>query len=506
MANERRNTHLFRLLGAGLVLTVSGWALYWRPRPKPPEAGSAAVSLAADHEAYLKEHVDAMLQAGRWQDAEPLEAELLQTQPGNPALLRQSAELQAKLGHDPQALALWERFRKVAPGSAAFCPAQGDACLRLGRLRDAIETFRQAVALEPRNPAFTLALARAYEQDHQYEQAAESYAQACTLDPLLEPARLGLARNQHRLGANSLALDNLARVLRDAPENVEAILLRGLLLQKEGRYLQARQTLEKGLVVAPEDKNIMLALARVAEASGQFKVAVAWLERVLAQLQGAPEAQVASAQATKGAHAKDAPVPAAEAPASRALVGTPEAPASRALVGTSEAPASRALVGTSKAPAFRAHLGTSEPLASARHPRHRQPRAVEAPAPATGASPSLGPTLTDLRSSDLPRILTLGARHLRAMPSGHWTLRLEVAFRTWTLRESAAAFPAGTPDLFLLPITASSGAKGYQLLLGDFSSKGAAQEAIRTMPARFLAPGQRPIPCQVLGLRTGEAP
>ena len=92
------------------------------------------------------------------------------------------------------------------------------------------------------------------------------------------------------------------------------------------------------------------------------------------------------------------------------------------------------------------------------------------------------------------------------MPSGHWTLRLEVAFRTWTLRESAAAFPAGTPDLFLLPITASSGAKGYQLLLGDFSSKGAAQEAIRTMPARFLAPGQRPIPCQVLGLRTGEAP
>ena len=466
MAIERRNTHLLRVLGAGLVVTVCGWALYWKPRPKPPAAGSAELTLAADHQAYLRERTAMLIQGGRWQEAEPLETELLQTQPENPELLRQDAELEAKLGHDAQAVALWARFRKAAPGATAFCPAQGDACLRLGRRGDAIETFRDGLVLAPRNTAFALALAGAYEQDHQYEQAAQAYGQAVTLDPLLEPALLGLARNQHRLGANRLAMDNLARVLRNAPENVEAILLEGMLLQKARRYLQARKVLEKGLGLAPNDKNIMLALARVAEAAGQYKVAVTWLERVLAKLQGEPEAP------GEQAPAKPSPPPPAAVPAQP----SPPPPA----------------------------------IAQQGHGRN-----VSAPVPARptsglsdarAASPAPAPGLTTVHKADLPQVLALGARHLQALPPDHWTLRLEVAFLTTTLRRSAAAFTRGAPGLFLLPITAASGAKGYQLLLGDFSSKAAAQEAIRTVPARFRTHGQRPIPCPLQALKAGAAP
>lgn len=454
---------MLRVLGAGLVVTISGWALYWKPRPKPPEAGTAEMSLAADHQAYLRERTAALIQAGRWQEAEPLEEELLRSQPGNPDLLRQDAELQARLGHDLQAVDLWFRFRKVAPSSAAFCPAQGDACLRLGHLQEAIGTFQAAIALEPGNASFSLALARAYEQDRQYGQAEEAYAQACRLDPLLEPARLGLARTQHQRGEHRQALDNLARVLRDAPENGEAVLLDAMLLQKAGRYLQARKVLEKGLALAPNDKNIMLALARLAEATGQFKVAVGWLERVLAQFQGVPAAPVAPSPARQASPAKAARLPATQAPA------------------------------------------------RARHARTRRSRAVEPSAvsgrpEAPASPPGAPPSLTTLTRSDLPRVLAQGARQLRAMASDHWILRLEVAFLPVTLRASAASFPDGAPGLFLLPITAGSGAKGYQLLLGDFGSRAAAEAAIRTLPARFRTHGQRPIPCQAQALKAGAAP
>ena len=438
MPSERRNTHLLRVLGAGLVGTVCGWALYVNPRPRPPEPGFAEASLEAQHEAYLKGRTAALLQGEHWQEAEPLASELLASHPEDPALLRQDAELEARLGHDPETVALWERFRKAAPGSAAFCPPLGDACLRLGRREAAFEAYRQGLALEPRNPQFHLALARAYEQEHQFEQAAESYQRACDLDALLEPARLGLARTQHRLGDPGAALDNLTRVLRHAPDDVEAILLQGLLLRKAGRYRQARLTLERGLAAAPNDKNIMLGLARVAEAEGRFKVAVTWLERVLAQFQEEPEAKVEPAK------------------------GRPAAP-------PTPRPAGQAL--------RRAATG-STPDASAA-------------------------ALTGLQTSDLPRLLALGASRLQAMPADHWTLRLEVAFQPGTLRHSASVFRPRVPDLYLLPITARSGAAGYQLLLGDFSSKAAAEEAIGSLPGRFRTHGQRPLPFQARLLQAG---
>lgn len=88
----------------------------------------------------------------------------------------------------------------------------------------------------------------------------------------------------------------------------------------------------------------------------------------------------------------------------------------------------------------------------------------------------------------------LGRKRIEAIPPNHWTIRLEIADLTSTLKTAVGAFPAGQPDLFIAPIKMKGGKTSYQLFLGDYPSKAAAEQAAKKVPATFLEGGQRPKP------------
>lgn len=93
---------------------------------------------------------------------------------------------------------------------------------------------------------------------------------------------------------------------------------------------------------------------------------------------------------------------------------------------------------------------------------------------------------------DTGKAIDLGRKHLAAMPSSRWTIRLEIANLPATLKNAALAFPGRKPDLFIVPITLKGGQTAYQLFLGDYASKAEAEKAAKGVPAFFLEGGMRP--------------
>ena len=119
---------------------------------------------------------------------------------------------------------------------------------------------------------------------------------------------------------------------------------------------------------------------------------------------------------------------------------------------------------------------------------------VAAPAkPAPSASTS-AERVKALLQGDIPRALDLSRKHIEGIPAGHWTLRLEVANLTFTLKNAAGAFPDAKPELFIAPIQLRGGKTANQLFLGDYASKDEAERAAKAVPAYFLKGKQRPIP------------
>lgn len=137
------------------------------------------------------------------------------------------------------------------------------------------------------------------------------------------------------------------------------------------------------------------------------------------------------------------------------------------------------------------------------------PSTTPVPAPTPGAvkptaiakPEEAGSTLTErldaLRREDVAKALVLGKKRIQAIPAQYWTLRLEVANLPSTLKGAVGAFPAGEPDLFIAPIQLRGGKTAYQLFLGEYPTRAAAERAARAVPAFFLEGGNRPKPLLV---------
>ncbi|WP_243382095.1 hypothetical protein [Geothrix alkalitolerans] len=135
------------------------------------------------------------------------------------------------------------------------------------------------------------------------------------------------------------------------------------------------------------------------------------------------------------------------------------------------------------------------------------PRAQETATPRK-ADPS-GSTAADrlaaLRRGDIPRALDLSRAYLATLPASQWTLRLEAARLTATLKNAAWAY-SGLPDLFISPLQLRDGRTLNQLFLGAYASKAEAERALRAVPAYFLKDHLRPFPIQVADLPARACP
>jgi hypothetical protein len=102
-----------------------------------------------------------------------------------------------------------------------------------------------------------------------------------------------------------------------------------------------------------------------------------------------------------------------------------------------------------------------------------------------------------LRGGDLQTAVAQGARHVETLAPGDWTLRLEIACQGETIQKAANLMESLHPDLFLRPMRMRDGKSCYQVFMGRFASKTAAEKVIATLPAPFRIEGNKPRAFQV---------
>jgi len=112
------------------------------------------------------------------------------------------------------------------------------------------------------------------------------------------------------------------------------------------------------------------------------------------------------------------------------------------------------------------------------------------------ALPSKAERLKTIRDGHWKLALSQGAAH-RASLRGKWSLRLEIACQGDTIQHAVGLLKGLDPDLFILPMAMRGGRTCYQVFLGSYDSKAAAQAAARRLPAPFSAGGNRPKPFRV---------
>ncbi|MBI4913498.1 MAG: hypothetical protein HY823_12225 [Acidobacteria bacterium] len=124
-----------------------------------------------------------------------------------------------------------------------------------------------------------------------------------------------------------------------------------------------------------------------------------------------------------------------------------------------------------------------EPKPEARPETRPEPPPAEKPARPVSITEAA--RLAALRDGDLETALEQGTRYLRTLPRSDWSLRLEIACQKETLQKAAGLLEGRKADLFLRPLKMRDGRTCYQVFLGHYSSRAAAEKVVPGLPSAF---------------------
>ena len=159
----------------------------------------------------------ALMNAGRFSQAEPILRRALTRAPKDTALLRTLAALLSHTARAPQAVYVLRQCVALTPADGHVLAELAQALAEGGSTKDLSEALTladRAVALAPTSARAHLALAASLEAAGAYLRAESAYRAAVTLDPSHEMAGAKLVQLLHRTGRPELALEAAAHLAR----------------------------------------------------------------------------------------------------------------------------------------------------------------------------------------------------------------------------------------------------------------------------------------------------
>ncbi len=136
---------------------------------------------------------------------------------------------------------LWDEVIEQYPGSILGADHVGLRLLNAGKLDQAREIFERSAGTEPRFPMTHNYLGVVYAKLGQRERAIAEFETAVRLNPYYPAARLNLGNAYEQLQRPDLALDAYERGLPDGPWAVETLQRSARLLERHGRFDEARE-------------------------------------------------------------------------------------------------------------------------------------------------------------------------------------------------------------------------------------------------------------------------
>lgn len=146
--------------------------------------------------------------------------------------------------------------------SAQEYAGRGKQLIRKGELAAAEAELRKAIELAPANAEYPGLLGVVLGMRHRLDESDVYLEKALRIDATDSVTRRNLAWNQFELGQLVAAKHNLARVLRDKPQDAAAILLMGMIEEELKHYANAVSLLESVLQEVQRRAESVAALAR----------------------------------------------------------------------------------------------------------------------------------------------------------------------------------------------------------------------------------------------------
>ena len=141
----------------------------------------------------------------------------------------------------------------------------GAAYHRVGRTEDAREIYLQVTRADPKHTHAWLRLGEIALRNERYAEAMTAAGRARRLTPTLADPYLLQAMVWERRGMGLKALPLLERAEELDTESSAAVLLRGIILQREGRDTEAAEAYAEALRRDPEDSRVQRLLAQVTD-------------------------------------------------------------------------------------------------------------------------------------------------------------------------------------------------------------------------------------------------
>jgi tetratricopeptide (TPR) repeat protein len=271
-----RNT--FLAIGLPVVIALVYVVLFLKPWAQGRPVDSR---LTPEESNQLWSECNQLFKSGKYEDALPGMLKLHEAYPGNHIYIEMLADINDHLGRYPQEAEYWEQYFDRAPNPVAACPQIGQAYWKQGKQKEALGAFQRCLDRDPENSDSIFFLAHAFELTGDTARAGELYEKGLKIAPEYTDLQIGLARvwlREDKLDqAKLIALEAAQR----SPQNVDVLLVVGLVYLREGDLIKARGYLEKGVKLSDGYLDFHIALARLDEDEKNFPDAIREYDRIL---------------------------------------------------------------------------------------------------------------------------------------------------------------------------------------------------------------------------------
>jgi tetratricopeptide (TPR) repeat protein len=247
-----------------VILYLFYWMLIVNPPVDEEEHGDR---MSADTVYSTRKKCEALVAAKKYSEAMPLYRALNKSFPENHTYQESLANIYHALGRYAEEAQMWEQYVQHAPIPVEGCPQIAEAYRAAGSLTKTLNAQKRCYEFDTDNSDTIFFYAHELERQDQLAQSLELYEKGHRLSRHYPDISTGLARVQMRLGRRAVAVKLIDEVLQTHPNNVDALLIAGILAYRGGDAAAARAYLEHALKVSPTRGEVQEELALIPDPS-----------------------------------------------------------------------------------------------------------------------------------------------------------------------------------------------------------------------------------------------
>lgn len=225
------------------------------------------------------EQIVSCLQQGKPAEAESLAQSILRDHPNEPNILRVSGIALMRQSRFQEASNHLAACVDISPDVASNHEQYGLALAALGRLDEAEESLQTALRLDPNSEAAHFKLSRLQAMQGKAEDSQKTRERMLELNPQWQ--KMQEAMKLQADGKHDEARRLIKTVLREDPDNVNALNLMGGICLSQESFNDAEAFLRKAVGLAPDFAIAWSALSVSLKEQGNFEDAVAALQKAL---------------------------------------------------------------------------------------------------------------------------------------------------------------------------------------------------------------------------------